>query len=121
MRTLTALVLLFAPLATACVDDTVGENTVYRRLVDAYDSEAQCVASTLDACYQNLTLCTNGRATVDLAMRPEKGTYLLDGSIARAELIDMSFDFDLDAKSSPDLPGRHPWELVQPLVYDCGP
>lgn len=121
MRTLTTLVLLLAPLATACTDDTVGENTVFRRLVDTYDSEAQCTASTLDACYQNLTLCANGRASLDLHMRPTKGTYILMGSIARTDTIDMSFDFDLEAMSSPDLPGRHRWELVEPLVFDCGP
>lgn len=121
MRTLTTLALLLSPLATACTDDVVGEDVVYRRLVDAYDSEAQCLSSTLDACYQNLTLCTNGRASVDLAMRPMRGTYLLEGSIARTETIDMSFDFDLDTLSSPDLPGRHRWEAVHPLVYDCGP
>lgn len=121
MRTLTALVLLFAPLATACTDDAVGENLVYRRLLDSYNSEAQCLASTLNACYQNLTLCTNGRATLDLEMRPMKGRYLLEGSIARTELVHMSFEFDLDHLGSPDLPGRHPWELVEPLQYDCGP
>jgi hypothetical protein len=118
---ISTLALLLAPFATACTDDTVGENTVYRRLVDTYETEAQCTASTLDACYQNLTLCTNGRATLDLYMRPAKGTYVLSGSIARAETIDMSFDFDLDTASSPDLPGRHAWELVEPLLFDCGP
>jgi len=120
MRTLTTLVLLFAPLATACTDDAVGENTAYRRLQDAFDSEAACLSSTVNACYQTLTLCTNGRATVDLSMRPMRGTYQLAGSIARTETIDMSFDFDLDTLSSPDLPGRNRWELVEPLTYDCG-
>ena len=116
------LVLVFGVSAgAACTDDTVGDNTAYRRLQDAYDTEAQCLSSTLDACYQTLTLCTNGRATLDLASRPMKGTYLLDGTIARTETIDMSFDFDLATLSSPDLPGRHRWELVEPLSYDCGP
>ncbi|MFN0248544.1 MAG: hypothetical protein ACKV2T_16750 [Kofleriaceae bacterium] len=121
MRTLTTLVLLFAPLATACTDDVVSEDVVFRRLVDTYDSEAHCRESTLAPCYQNLTLCTNGRATLDLASYPIKGTYLLLGTVARTETINMSFDFDLDAMSSPDLPGRHPWERVQPLLFDCGP
>lgn len=119
MRALPTLVLLFAPLATACTDDTIGENTAYRRLQDAYDSEAQCLSSTVNACYQTLTLCTNGRASIDLAMRPLRGTYLLEGSIARTETIDMSFDFDLETLSSPDLPGRHRWERVESLTYDC--
>ncbi len=118
MRT-TLVLLLLAPLATACTDDTVGENTAYRRLQDAYDNEAHCLSSTVSACYQTLTLCTNGRASVDLAMRPMRGTYLLSGSIARTETIDMSFDFDLETQSSPDLPGRHPWGLVESLNYDC--
>ena len=120
-HTLGILVGLLAPLATACTDDAVSENLVYRRLVDSFDTETECRESTLNACYQNLTLCTNGRATLDLAMRPMKGTYLLQGSIARTETIDMSFDFDLESSSSPDLPGRHPWQLVEPLVYDCKP
>lgn len=113
------LVLLSASLATACTDDTVGENTAYRRLQDAYGSEAECLSSTVNACYQTLTLCTNGNATVDLSMRPMRGTYLLSGSIARTETVDMSFDFDLETQSSPDLPGRHPWEWVESLNYDC--
>jgi hypothetical protein len=121
MRALPIALLLLAPLATACTDDAVSDNLVYRRLVDTYDSEAHCRQSTLNACYQNLTLCTNGRATLDLAMRPIKGTYLLRGTIARTDTIDMSFDFDLETQSSPDLPGRHPWELVEPLQYDCAP
>jgi hypothetical protein len=121
MRTLIGLALLFAPLATACTDDAVSDNLVYRRLVDTYDSEQHCRESTLAPCYQNLTLCTNGRATLDLSMRPIKGTYLLVGSIARTDTIDMSFDFDLETQSSPDLPGRHRWELVEPLLYDCKP
>jgi hypothetical protein len=119
MRALTTLVLLFAPLATACTDDTVGENTAYRRLLDAYNSEADCLSSTVNACYQTLTLCTNGNATVDLSMRPMRGTYLLQGSIARTETIDMSFDFDLETLSSPDLPGRNRWAQVESLTYDC--
>lgn len=59
--------------------------------------------------------------TLDLAMRPMRGTYSLQGSIARTDTIDMSFDFDLDSQSSPDLPGRHRWELVDALIYDCKP
>ncbi len=120
MRALTTLVLLFAPLATACTDDVVGGNTAYRRLQDAYTSESECLASTVNPCYQTLTLCTNGRATIDLSMRPMRGTYQLSGSIARTETIDMSFDFDLETQSSPDLPGRNPWQLADTLTYDCG-
>jgi hypothetical protein len=121
MRALTTFVLLFAPLATACTDDTVGDNTAYRRLQDAYSSEGECLSSTLTPCYQTLTLCTNGRATIDLHARPMRGTYLLQGSIARTETVDMSFDFDLETASSPDLPGRNRWELVEALTYDCAP
>ena len=51
-------------------------------------------------------------------------TKRLDAGLTRfnfTETIDMSFDFDLATLSSPDLPGRHRWELVEPLTYDCGP
>jgi hypothetical protein len=27
--------------------------------------------------------------------------------------------FDLEKQVSPDLPGRHPWQLVEPLTVDC--
>jgi len=70
-------------------------------------------------CYQTLTLCANGQVTIDLVNRPQQGSYNVDGAIALAEFIDMEVVFDLQTRSSPQLPGRHPWQVVTPLLYDC--
>ena len=115
-----ALLLALVVAGTGCTDTTLSENTAYRRLLDAYDSESECLASTLDPCYQTLTLCASGRVSLDLERRPMSGEYRLhDGSVAVAQFLDMSLEFDLEARTSPDLPGRHPWLQVTSLTYDC--
>ena len=119
MRTLLLAALI---LTTGCMDGTLDEDTAYRRLVDAFDSEAQCLAEgDFAVCYQTLTLCANGRVRMDLVNRPEDGAYeVKDGSIAVARFLDRNVEFDLEARRSAQLPGRHPWERATPLVYDCG-
>lgn len=117
-----ALPLAFLALTAAagCASDTLEQDTAFRRLVDGFDSEQQCLADgDFSICYQTLTLCASGRVSLDLVNRPSVGEYLLDGSTAIAELIDMQLRFDVEDRFSPQLPGRHPWELVEPLVYDC--
>ena len=113
--------LLLAVLAaTGCTSDTVEENTAYRRLLDGFNSEEHCLAEgNFTPCYQTLTLCTSGVATMDLVNYPKEGDYLIEGNVAVADFIDMQVIFDLNAKSSAQLPGRHPWQLVEPIVYDC--
>lgn len=117
-----ALLLSAVVLATACTDGTLDQDTTFRRLVDQYDSEAQCLAEgDLAPCYQTLALCSSGLVRIDLVNRPEDGAYeLKDGSIAIARFIDKNVEFDLDARTSAQLPGRHAWEQVTPLVDDCG-
>ena len=118
-----ALLLAALVLGSGCMDDTLSEDTAYRRLVDGFDSEAQCLAQgQLTACYQTLTLCAGGLVRLDLVSRPEDGEYkLADSSIVVAKFIDMRVEFDLDARFSNDLPGRHPWEKVETIAYDCQP
>jgi len=118
-----ALLLAVLVLGSGCMEDTLSEDTAYRRLVDDFDSEAQCIArGSLSACYQTLTLCASGLVRLDLVSRPEDGEYkLADSSIAVARFIDKRVEFDLESQKSTQLPGRHPWEQVQPLVYDCAP
>lgn len=118
-----ALLLAVVVFGSGCMDDTLSEDTAYRRLVDTYDSEAQCLAQgNLAPCYQTLTLCTSGHVRMDLAARPQDGEYTLaDSSIVVARFIDMRVEFDLDARVSNDLPGRHPWEKVETIAYDCQP
>lgn len=94
-------------------------NTTYRRLVDNYESESACLSGGLTACYQLITLCSNGAATVDLSSRPLHGQYTLDGDVAHADLVEMRLDFDIATLSSPQLPGRHAWEPREALVQDC--
>jgi len=117
-----ALLLAVVVLGSACVTDTLSEDTAYRRLVDSYDTEAQCLAGGLGACYQTLTLCTNGLVRLDLVSRPEDGEYkLADSSIAVAQFIDRRVEFDLETQTSAQLPGRHSWHEVEVLTYDCQP
>jgi len=118
-----ALLLAALVLGSGCMDDTLSEDTAYRRRVDGFDSEAQCLAQgQLTACYQTLTLCAGGLVRLDLVSRPEDGEYkLADSSIAVARFIDKRVEFDIDARTSAQLPGRHPWEQIHPLVYDCQP
>jgi hypothetical protein len=114
------LLLALGIAATGCTSETVDENTAYRRLVERFDSEAQCLAEgDFTPCYQTLTLCTNGRVLMDLVNYPTTGEYLLDGDRAVAEFIDRRVVFDLATQTSEQLPGRHPWLVVNPIVYGC--
>lgn len=116
-------VILFLALgiaATGCTSETVDENTAYRRLVDRFDSEEQCLTEgDFVPCYQTLTLCTSGVVMMDLVNYPTTGEYLLRGDTAIAEFIDRQIVFDLEARTSAQLPGRHPWLVVKPIVYGC--
>lgn len=110
-------------LASGCMDDTLSEDTAYRRLIDGFDSETQCLAQgNLAPCYQTLTLCSSGLVRMDLEARRQDGEYnLADSSIAVAQFSDMRVEFDLETRTSNQLPGRHPWEQVAPIAYDCQP
>jgi hypothetical protein len=112
----TWLVLL---LLGGCGSDTL-DDTTYRRLVDSFDTYDQCLAEgDFAPCYQSLTFCADNRVNANLEFRQE-GTYTVIGSQAVARLPTVTAYFDLDKQVSPDLPGRHPWELVEPLIVDCG-
>ncbi len=116
MRALCLVSLLVA--AVGCGSDTL-ENTTYRRLPDRFDSFDQCLAEGEFApCYQTLTFCSDGRANANLDFRQE-GRYHVYEEHAIAELPYIRVVFDLETSSSKDLPGRHPWELVEPLQADC--
>jgi hypothetical protein len=116
-----ALLLALVVFGTACTTDTLAEDTAYRRLVDDFDTEAQCLADgNFAVCYQTLTLCSSGLVRMDLVNRPQNGEYKLhDGIIAVAQFIDMHVEFDLEARTSAQLPGRHAWAEIQPITYDC--
>ena len=119
MRALLASLALVG--AVGCTDSALDGNTAYRRLVDGYDSELACVNGGFDGCYQTMTFCANGNATLVLDdTDTQRGSYEVTESVARATLLEMWFDFDLESQSSPQLPGRR-WELVEPLQYDCAP
>lgn len=95
------------------------DNTAYRRLVDAYDTNEQCLAEgNYATCYQTLTFCANGRAYANLDVR-EDGKYQLTDSQAIADFSYVTVVWDLETATSTQLPGKNPWELVTPLVYDC--
>ena len=112
--------LLAILVATGCTSDTLDQDTAYRRLVDDFDSERQCLEEGDFAhCYQTLTLCASGRVTMDLVNYPHEGSYRVAGSVARATFLAMDVAFDLETRHSAELPGRHTWELVEPLGYDC--
>lgn len=112
--------LVIAILAVGCASDAVEENLAYRRLVDGFSSYDQCLAEgDFRACYQTLTLCTSGVARLDLENRPQDGKYVLSEATAVANFAKATVYFRLDTASSAQLPGSNPWELVEPLVYDC--
>ena len=116
-----AIWLVTVLLAVGCGNDTLDDAT-YRRLVDSFDSYDACVADgELGApCYQTLTFCSDGRVNANLDYRQE-GKYRVRDERAIAQLPTVTVVFDLEKQVSPELPGRHPWELVEPLVIDCGP
>jgi hypothetical protein len=120
MRTLVIAVLVAAPLA-ACTDTAFDENVTYRRLNDQFESHDQCLAEgDFTPCYQTLHMCTDGRAVIDLQNSPQHGTYQLADSEAVLTFTVMgTIHFDLDAESSAQLPGVHPWEHIDPTFQSC--
>jgi hypothetical protein len=117
MRTL--IVSFLAVLAfTGCASDTL-DNTTYRRLVDQFDSYDQCLSEgDFTSCYQTLTFCSDGRANANLEFRQE-GPYKVNDAQAVAQLQTATVIFDLETATSAQLPGRHRWELVDPVNVDC--
>lgn len=112
------MLLVLIVIATGCASDTLDDVT-YRRLVDQFDSFDQCLAEgDFAPCYQTLTFCADGRANANLEFRQE-GPYEVRDSRAFAELQTVTVVFDLETASSPQLPGRHRWELVEPVSIDC--
>ena len=105
-------------IVTGCGPDVL-DNTTYRRLVDSFDSYDQCLSEgDFAPCYQTLTFCADGRANANLEFRQE-GDYRVRGDSAIADLPTVTVIFDLETLSSAQLPGRHKWELVEPLSIDC--
>ena len=114
------LVFVLTALAAGCGTDAL-DNTAYRRVVDQFDSYDQCIADgNFATCYQTLTFCADGRARANLDFF-EEGSYQIRDTEAIATLPHVTVFFDLEKATSSQLPGRHPWELVTPLYYDCGP
>jgi hypothetical protein len=112
--------LWLVPFLVGCASDKL-DNTAYRRLVDAYDTNDQCLAEgNFAPCYQTLTFCADGHVNANLDYR-EQGSYSVSDSEVTAKLPTITVVFDLTKATSSQLPGRHPWELVEPLYYDCEP
>jgi hypothetical protein len=110
-------VLAFLVLA-GCAADTLDDVT-YRRLVDRFDTYDQCLAEgDFAPCYQTLTFCADGRANANLDTRQE-GPYRVRDAHAFAQLQTVDIVFDLENAMSAQLPGRHRWELVDPISIDC--
>ncbi len=115
----TALLALL--LATGCTDSTVDEDLTYRRLRDEFTSFDQCLAEgNFTPCYQTLVMCPDGRTRIDLQNSPQRGTYHLADDEAVLEFTVMgTIHFDLESASSPELPGVHAWERVEPIAQSC--
>lgn len=119
MRAITLTSLVFA--IVGCGGSDTLDNTTYRRLVDQFDSYDQCVADGEFApCYQTLTFCADGHVNANLDYRQE-GSYRVTDTAAVAKLPTVTVVFDLEKLFSTQLPGRHPWQLVEPVIYDCAP
>jgi hypothetical protein len=113
-----ALILSLVVVAAGCGSDML-DNTAYRRVVDQFDTYDQCLAEgDFARCHDTLTFCSDGRVNVNLEFRQE-GSYEVREGEAIAKLPTITVFFDLEKASSSQLPGRHPWELVEPLYYDC--
>jgi hypothetical protein len=108
-------------IVTGCARDAL-DDTTYRRLVDEFDTYDQCLRDgDFSPCYNTLTFCADGRVNANLDYRQE-GTYQIrKGTMAIVRLPTVTVFFDLPTASSPQLPGRHPWEVVDPLSVDCAP
>jgi hypothetical protein len=112
------LALVVVAATGGCASDTI-DNTAYRRLSDSFDTYDQCLSEgNFAPCYQTLTFCADGRANLLLDYRLE-GKYIVRENEAIATLPTMTLHFDLETASSTQLPGRHEWELVAPVYYDC--
>jgi hypothetical protein len=112
------LALLVVATTAGCASDSL-DNTAYRRLSDSFDTYDQCLAEgNFAPCYQSLTFCADGRANLLLDYRLE-GKYIVRENEAIATLPTMTLHYDLESASSSQLPGRHEWELVAPVYYDC--
>lgn len=118
MRAFCLVSLVVVVAASGCASDTL-DDTTYRRLSDSFDSYDQCLAEgDFAPCYQTLTFCSDGRANANLEFRQE-GSYRLFSGNAIADLQTVTVHFDLEKQTAKELPGRHPWELVEPLSVDC--
>jgi hypothetical protein len=116
MRTLWLACLILV--STGCGSDTLDDVT-YRRLVDQFDSFDQCLSEgDFAPCYQTLTFCADGTVNANLEFR-QYGHYKVVDDVAIARLLTLTVNFDLETQASSQLPGRHPWELVEPLQADC--
>jgi hypothetical protein len=122
MARMRAFLLAVAILGIGCASDTLGEDTAYRRLIDGFASYDACITNGQFAdCYQTLTLCHDGRARMTLEIAPQEGKYLLDEPVVTARFLTMTVVFDLEKATSAQLPGEHPWELVEPIATICTP
>jgi len=107
-----------AILVAGCASETL-DDTTYRRLVDQFDTYDQCLSQgDFAPCYQTLTFCADGIANANLDYRQE-GTYEVRQNTAITKLPTVTVMFDLTTASSAQLPGRHRWEIVEPLSVDC--
>lgn len=108
-------------LVAGCTDATVDDDLTYRRLRDDFTSYDQCLAEgNFTPCYQTLTLCPDARVRIDLANSPQRGTYQIIDSEAVLEFTIMgTIHFDLESASSPELPGVHAWERIEPISHGC--
>lgn len=113
--------LLLVLVASACTDSTVDSDVTFRRLRDEFTSYDQCLAEgDFTPCYQTLTLCPDARTRIDLVNSPQRGTYRIVDSQAVLEFTIMgTIHFDLDSASSPELPGVHDWERIEPISHGC--
>ncbi len=117
-----ALLLISAIWAVAgCTDTAVDQDTTYRRLRDQFSSEPQCLAEgNFTPCFQTLRLCPDRRASIDLDNSPQHGSYeLATGEAIMTFIVMGTIHFDLDAATSPQLPGIHPWEEIHPTSSGC--
>jgi hypothetical protein len=113
---------LFALVVVAgCTDSAVDEDVTYRRLRDQFTSYDQCLAEgNFTPCYQTLTLCPDQRTRIDLNNAPQRGSYTLNDSEAVMTFTVMgTIHFDLESASSPELPGVHDWERIDPISHGC--
>ena len=116
MRRAELLLLVLA----GCTDPSLDEDRAYRRLVDRFDTYDQCIADqSLASCYQTFVLCTNGRVMMDLDNRPLDGSYVIEDNVVTAKISGDMIVFDLERRTSPQLPGRHAWELAHPSFTGC--